>query len=165
MANKSAQTEAEIRAAVAKASDLPTVAPDLGDPGVAMPSLGPRFDEGEASPPQKAKSPAQWAYERLILYIRNFEHQLNADEEVAMGFAGSEAGVLQIEGLGFHDPDLLTFYGRDDMGSKTQLIQHVSQLSFMLRAVPKAEPEEPARRIGFHLASGWTGGDAGDASA
>jgi hypothetical protein len=73
--------------------------------------------------------------------------------------------VLQIEGVGYFDPDLLTFYGTDEEGFKTQLIQHVSQLSVMLRAVPKAEPEEPARRIGFRLATGWTGGEAGDSSA
>ena len=29
------------------------------------------------------KSPAEWAYERLILYIQNFEAQLDADQEVA----------------------------------------------------------------------------------
>lgn len=165
MANKNARSEAEIRAAVAKASDLPEVTPDLSDPGVAMTALEPKFGDSAAPAPDRAKSPAEWAYERLILYIRNFEAQLDADQEAAMGFAGSEAGVLQIEGLGFYDPDLLTFYGRDEMGNKTQLIQHVSQLSFMLRAVPKAQPEEPARRIGFHLASGWMGGDAGDGSA
>jgi hypothetical protein len=110
------------------------------------------------------KSPAQWAYERLILYIRNFEAQLDATEEVAMGFTGGEAGVLQIEGVGFFDPDLVTFYGRDEEGMKTQLIQHVSQLNVMLRAVPKMAPEEPPRRIGFQLMQGWSGGEAGDGS-
>ena len=111
------------------------------------------------------KSPARWAYERMVQYIRNFEAQLNANEEVAMGFAGSDAGVVSIEGLGYYDPDILTFYGRDEEGMKTQLVQHVTQLSVILRAVPKVAPEIPARRIGFHLAPGWTGGEAGDGSA
>jgi len=111
------------------------------------------------------KSPARSAYERLVQYIRNFEAQLDANQEVAMGFAGSDAGVLRIEGLGYYDPDILTFYGRDDEGLKTQLVQHVSQLSVILRAAPKIAPEIPARRIGFHLISGWTGGEAGDGSA
>ena len=116
-------------------------------------------------PAAKAKSPAEFAYDRIILYIRTFEAQLNADQEVAMGFAGSEAGILRIDGLGFFAPDILTFYGSDEAGLKMQLIQHVSQLSVMLRAVPKARAEEPARRIGFRLTSGWLGGEAGDASA
>jgi len=111
------------------------------------------------------KSAAEWAYDRLILYIRNFESQLDGDQEIAMGFAGSDAGVLKIEGLGFFDPDLITFYGRDEDGMKTQLIQHVAQLSMMLRAVPKSIPEKAPRRIGFHLNSGWIGGESGDGSA
>lgn len=110
------------------------------------------------------KSPAEWAYERIILYIRNFEERLDPAQEVAMGFAGGDAGVLRIEGVGFFDPDILTFYGRDEDGLKTQLIQHVSQLNVMLRAIPKAVPDEPARRIGFRLSTGWSGGESGDGS-
>ena len=111
------------------------------------------------------KTPAEWAYDRLVRYIRNFESQLNPDQEVAMGFAGSDAGVLTIEGVGYFAPDILTFFGRDEDGMKTQLIQHVSQLSVLLRAVPKAQPEGPPRRIGFQLGTGWKGGESGDGSA
>ena len=112
----------------------------------------------------KPKSPAEWAYDRLILYIRNFESQLDASQEIAMGFAGGDAGVLQIEGLGYYEPDIVTFYGRDEDGMKTQLVQHVSQLSVILRAVPKIGPEDPPRRIGFALNTGWKGGESGDGS-
>ncbi len=102
--------------------------------------------------PPEEKSPARWAYERVLLYLKNFESQLDAQHEVALGFAGSDAGVLRIEGIGFFDPDLLTFYGRDDHGARMQLIQHVSQLNVMLQAVAKSgPPEAPARRIGFRL--------------
>jgi hypothetical protein len=117
-----------------------------------------------AKKPEKLKSPAEWAHDRLVLYIRNFEKQLDTAQEIAMGFAGDEAGVLRIEGIGFFDPDIITFYGRDDTGAKTQLIQHISQLSVTLRAVPKESEEEPPRRIGFQLDAGWTGGDSGDGS-
>ena len=102
--------------------------------------------------PVKQKSAAEWAYERLILYIQNFESQLDNEHEVAMGFAGNEAGVLRIEGLGFFDPDIVTFYGTDATGMRMQLIQHVSQLSVTLRALPIRRAEEPPRRIGFQLA-------------
>jgi hypothetical protein len=113
----------------------------------------------------KPKSPAEWAHDRLILYIRNFESQLDATQEVAMGLAGDETGVLRIEGIGFFDPDIITFYGRDEGGARTQLIQHFSQLSVTLRAIPKEGDTEPPRRIGFQLHAGWTGGDSGDGSA
>ncbi|WP_425043212.1 DUF6173 family protein [Primorskyibacter sp. S87] len=103
--------------------------------------------------PVEAKSPAQWAYERLILYIRNFEEQLDAEHEVAMGFTGGDAGVLRIEGMGYFDPDMITFYGTDGGGARTQLVQHVSQLSVMLRALPKPQERDQATRIGFRLAA------------
>lgn len=99
------------------------------------------------------KSAARWAYERLILYIRNFEEQLDAEHEVAIGFTGGDAGVLRIEGMGYFDPDILTFYGSDMVGAKTQLVQHVSQLSVMLRALPKQSGAEKPNRIGFRLAA------------
>ena len=113
----------------------------------------------------KPKSPAEWAYDRLVIYIQSFEQQLDASQEIAMGFTGSEAGILQIEGMGYYDPDMVTFYGRDESGVKTQLIQHVSQLNVILRAVSRAQPEDPPRRIGFALNAGWLGGESGDGSA
>jgi len=102
--------------------------------------------------PIDQKSPAEWAYERLILYIQNFEEQLDNQHEVAVGFTGGSAGVLRIEGIGYFDPDIVTFYGVDELGGKTQLIQHVSQLGVTLRALPKQQTEDPPRRIGFRLA-------------
>ncbi|MDJ1006522.1 MAG: DUF6173 family protein [Paracoccaceae bacterium] len=102
--------------------------------------------------PVAQKSPAEWAYERLILYIQNFEARLDGDQEVAMGFTDTGAGVLRIEGIGYFDPDIVTFYGSDQTGARTQLVQHVSQLNVMLRAVPKPTPDAEPRRIGFRLA-------------
>ena len=70
-----------------------------------------------------------------------------------MGFVGGDAGVLRIEGIGFFDPDIVTFYGADGTGARTQLVQHVSQLNVMLRAMPVATEDRPAQRIGFRLAA------------
>lgn len=109
--------------------------------------------------PVAQKSPARWAYERLILYIRNFEEQLDSKHEVAMGFTGGDAGVLRIEGMGYFDPDIVTFYGSEANGARTQLIQHVSQLNVMLRALPKPQEDGPAKRIGFRLAADLEDGD------
>lgn len=105
-----------------------------------------------ADSPHETKSPAQWAYERLVLYIQNFEEQLDNEHEIAIGFTGSDAGVLRIEGIGFYDPDIVTFYGSDQNGAKNQLIQHVSQLNVMLRALPREAGSKAPTRIGFRLA-------------
>ncbi len=104
--------------------------------------------------PVDQKSPAEWAYERIILYIQNFEEQLDNEHEVVMGFVGGDAGTMHIQGMGFFAPDLVTFYGMDEVGTKTQMVQHVSQLNVTLKALRKpAEAEEPTR-IGFALRSG-----------
>lgn len=103
--------------------------------------------------PVANKSPSQWAYERLILYIQNFEEQLDSEHEIAIGFTGGDAGVLRIEGMGYFEPDIVTFYGSDETGAKTQLIQHVSQLNVMLRALPIAKEADTPTRIGFRLAA------------
>lgn len=103
--------------------------------------------------PVAQKSPARWAYERLILYIQNFEKQLDGEHEVGMGMAGGELGVLRIEGMGYFDPDIVTFYGSDASGARTQLIQHVTQLNVMLRAAPKPQGQAAPARIGFRLAA------------
>ncbi|MDX8352807.1 DUF6173 family protein [Cognatiyoonia sp. IB215182] len=106
------------------------------------------------SEPVAQKSPAQWAYERIIMYIQNFEKQLDNDHEVGMGLAGGEAGVIRIEGLGYFDPDIVTYYGINGAGAKTQLIQHVSQMNVTLVASPKHIDQPEANRIGFRLAKG-----------
>lgn len=99
------------------------------------------------------KSPAQWAYERIILYIQNFEKQLDNEHEVGLGLAGGTTGVIRIEGLGYYDPDIVTYYGVNDAGAKTQLIQHVSQLNVTLVASAKHIDQPEPNRIGFRLAT------------
>jgi len=99
------------------------------------------------------KSPAQWAYERVILYIQNFEKQLDADHEIGMGFTGGDAGTMRIMGLGFFAPDIITFYGVDSDGARVQMVQHYNQLNVMLRAMLRADDgDEKPNRIGFRLA-------------
>lgn len=121
------------------------------DPDTPDPARQP-MPAGVAKTPVAQKSPARWAYERIIIYLKNFEDSLDDEHEVAMGFTGGDAGVLRIEGMGYFDPDVVTFYGRDPTGAKTQLVQHVTQLNVMLRALPKAVQAEAPKRIGFRLA-------------
>jgi len=81
--------------------------------------------------PVSEKSPAEWAYERLVLYIKNFEEQLDDAHEIAMGRASSGDAALRIEGM--------------------ELIQHVTQLNVTLHALPKQVPDQEPNRIGFRL--------------
>lgn len=86
------------------------------------------------------------------MYIKKFEETLDNDHEVGMGFAGGDACVIKIEGLGYFDPDIVTYFGTNGAGAKTQLIQHVSQLNVMLTASPKQIDQAEPTRIGFRLA-------------
>ncbi len=67
----------------------------------------PKAASGEEVPqalnkkPVEQKSPAEWAYERIILYIQDFEQQLDNEHEVAMGFTGGDAGCFGLRGWGF----------------------------------------------------------------
>ena len=119
--------------------------------------------EAVTAKPVAQKSAAEWAYQRLILYIQNFEKMLDAEHEVAMGFTDTGGGFLRIEGLGHFDPDIVTFYGTDQTGAKVQLVQHVSQLNVLLRAMPKQADAPAPRRIGFQLAAGLAEYEAGAA--
>ncbi len=130
-----------------EASAMPHLHETHTDPDQSSP------DPSAIKAPEGPKSAARWAYERLILYIQNFEKQLDNEHEVAMGFAGGEAGVIRIEGMGYFDPDIITFYGTDPTGAKTQLVQHVTQLSVMFRALPKQTQTQEPNRIGFRLAA------------
>lgn len=60
--------------------------------------------------------------------------------------------MIRIEGLGYFGPDLVTFFGTDPQGTRTQLVQHVTQLNVMLRALPKMAEADAPRSIGFRLA-------------
>ncbi|MGB1234760.1 MAG: DUF6173 family protein [Planktomarina sp.] len=142
-----------------EATAIPRLHETHSDPKIKKPNTD-AVAANVAKKPVAQKSPAEWAYDRLVMYIKNFEEQLDADHEVAMGFTGGEAGVMRIEGMGFFDPDLLTFYGSDAAGVKTQQIQHVTQLNMMLRALPKPKEAVEPNRIGFKLAK-----DIEDASA
>jgi hypothetical protein len=152
------EAEALPRARFARAgpSDPSCGAPDCAEPG-------PRLPDALARVPLSEKSPAQWAYERVILYIRDFEAGLDSAHEVAMGFTGAAAGVMRIDGIGYYDPDIVTFSGLDGDGLRSQLIQHVSQLNVVLTAFPKPDPEAEPMRIGFRLVRALDGDAAADA--
>ena len=81
-------------------------------------------------------------------YILDFERDLDQEHEVGVRLASfGNALTFHAQQIGFSKPNLITFYGVTEQGDKIQLIQHVSQLNFLLKAVNKIE-ENPVR-IGF----------------
>lgn len=92
---------------------------------------------------------ADYQYEILMRSIKEFEDTLDDDHEVAIQLASfGESIIMNVTDIGYSNPSLIHFYGYVD-GKKAELIQHVSKLNFLLLAVPKSDPNRPARRIGF----------------
>ena len=92
---------------------------------------------------------ADWKYEKIKEQIEEFQTGLADDIDVCVALASFGTNmIMQVTDIGYQNPDMLYFYGYIN-GNETQLIQHVSQLNFILMAVKKDEPERPPRRIGF----------------
>ncbi|WP_155856327.1 hypothetical protein [Acidiphilium cryptum] len=103
----------------------------------AVPILGPR-------------NPAEKAVERLGEEIADFESMLTDEEEVGGIIVGAPGNtcfhILKFYNLNM---DILVFEGVNEHGKPQRLVQHVSQLSILLTALPKLN--ETPNRIGFHI--------------
>lgn len=101
-------------------------------------------------PAEKPFDPAAWMHQRLVHQIMEFEKNLGPDHEIGGRFVqGPSVEALHIENVASWGPDMIMFLGQFADGRKFELLQHYSQVSVLLVAVPKMK-EEP-RRIGFEL--------------
>ncbi|MCF8410269.1 MAG: hypothetical protein K9G31_03155 [Crocinitomicaceae bacterium] len=89
-------------------------------------------------------------YEKLVNIIIDFEKNLNTDEEVGARLVSfGETIIIHIDDLGYWNPSLIYFYGRDNNDREVQLVQHVSQISVLLMKVPRTNLQR--ERIGFKM--------------
>lgn len=96
------------------------------------------------------ESTAQIVAENLYQEILNYQTNLSNTEDVAMSIVKfNESITLFVDSIGYIGYNLVRFGGKDSSGKPLELIQHVSQLNFLLMVVPKPEPEVPKRKIGF----------------
>ena len=92
---------------------------------------------------------AEYQYELVTEAIREFQNELDDEHEVGLLLASfGQSILLNVTDIGYANPSLIYFYGYVN-GKKSTLIQHINQLSFLLTSVEKANPNVPARRIGF----------------
>lgn len=81
-------------------------------------------------------------------YILEFENSLDAEHEVGMLLTNFGQNILlQVTYVSYEYPSIMIFKGYSN-GKTATLIQHVSQLNFLLTSVQK-EPNRPKRKIGF----------------
>jgi len=92
---------------------------------------------------------ADYSYKVILDRIKDFEDNLDNDHEVAIKLASfGQSVTLSVTDIGYSNPSTLVFRGYVGDQPAT-LIQHMSQLNFLLVAVKKSDPEQPPRRIGF----------------
>ena len=92
-------------------------------------------------------------YENLMEEIIDFQNDLDENHEVGVLLASFGSSVLMnVTELGYQNPDMLYFYGYVN-GNEARLIQHVSQLNFLLMSVEREDKTQPAQRIGFRSSS------------
>lgn len=121
--------------------------------------LAPR--PNEAVPAGRA---AEATFHRIVAYIREFEANLDRQQEIGARMVSfGDTVQFHIVDMGYWNPDIVTFDGVDDGGRRMKLIQNVSQLNVLLVAMPKRNEHEEPRRIGFVLEN-KAGGPAGAAS-
>lgn len=91
---------------------------------------------------------------RILDSINKFDESLDSSKQVGIRLVSfGQSITFAVSSIGYSNPSLIYFYGVLDNGSPVQLVQHVSQISFLLMAVNKVAPEEPKKPIGFRVAN------------
>lgn len=93
---------------------------------------------------------------RIAAQVADFESGLDASSEVAAVLASfGQAITIHVTAFVAMEPSLIVVQGRTPQGEPVRLVQHLTQISFLLVSATKLDPESPRRQIGFH-----TGADA-----
>ena len=88
-------------------------------------------------------------FDILKKYIEDFENSLDSEHEVGIMLTNfGQSVTMQVTQITYEKSVLMVFKGYVN-GKFSTLIQHVSQLNFLLTSIEK-EPDKPKRPIGFH---------------
>lgn len=112
---------------------LPNMIPPISVPQINIPEVIPISEQ---------------QFESIKDQIQRFEDSLDPNMEVAIRLASFGSNItmsvdtIELDGL------VLVFNGWVN-NNRATLLQNMSQLNFLLLAVPRAAPEEPRKKIGF----------------
>jgi Fe-S cluster assembly ATPase SufC len=96
-------------------------------------------------------------HKRLAERIRAFESSLDRTQRVGVELVSYGRAVrIAVTNVGYQNPSLIILDGESESGSPVELIQHVTQLSFLLTAVERAEPDSPRPPIGYAMTAETT---------
>lgn len=105
-------------------------------------------DLPEIEPFPIAYSYSDTQFELLQKYITEYEKTLDSEHEVGVLLTNfGQSVVMQVTEISYEESVLMIFKGYVN-GKLSTLVQHVSQLNFLLTSIEK-EPSRPKRAIGF----------------
>ena len=108
----------------------------------------PVMDLPKVEPLPIAYSYSDTQFQILSKYITDFAETLDSEHEVGLILTNfGQTVTMQVTEIGYENSVLMIFKGYVN-GKMSTLIQHVSQLNFLLTSVEK-EPDRPKRTIGF----------------
>tara|TARA_B100001059_G_C17627608_1_gene472762 strand:- start:60 stop:479 length:420 start_codon:yes stop_codon:yes gene_type:complete len=89
-------------------------------------------------------------HHRLIEWINDFHRGLDDEHEAGAQLVNfGQSITFHIEDIGYWDPSLISFIGKNENGETIKLVQHVSQISILLIGLKRTNLEQPKRPIGF----------------
>ena len=89
-------------------------------------------------------------FEIIRDYVREFQASLDDEHDVGLMLTNfGQSMLMNVTHISYEKSVLMVFRGFVN-GTEATLIQHVSQLNFLLMAVPK-DPDIPHRKIGFSV--------------
>ncbi|MBP2626666.1 MAG: hypothetical protein H6Q68_1377 [Firmicutes bacterium] len=89
-------------------------------------------------------------FKKLSHYMDQFDKSLKQEQEIGIKLVSFGQTIqFTVRNIGYYNPKLICFYGEMPDGSPVQLIQHVNQISFLLTAVQRKNPEKAKNPIGF----------------
>jgi hypothetical protein len=89
-------------------------------------------------------------YKRLAELITDFDAALDQTQEVGVRLVSyGQTVVFRPTNMGYYNPSLICFRGVSEDGKPVELVQHVSQISVLLMALPREDTSQPKRPIGF----------------
>ncbi|MDE3096289.1 MAG: hypothetical protein KGK07_09860 [Chloroflexota bacterium] len=92
-------------------------------------------------------SMADTLYERLAEHINEATSALEVGESLQLDWFNSSGECIRVEDIGYHNPNLIKLYGRDNSNRKCTVLVHMNALELVLRVNDSASRQ--SRRIGF----------------
>ena len=118
----------------------------LAENSASMAELGAKLEA------EKVAKSAKGLLARLAASIKEFEASLDPDVEVGINLASfGQAIQIHVKAIGYIDPNLIVIDGFTGASEPVRLVQHMTQLNFLLMKLPRLAPDVPRQPIGFHI--------------